>query len=168
MCNWDELVVGKVGLPPLARNKDSLMSENPVPERVVDIAKAVREAGGRALLVGGCVRDLIIGLDPKDWDVEVYGIEPAKLRAVLDDFGQVNVVGEAFTVYKLGPDLDVSLPRRERKSGRGHRAFVIEGDPSMTFEEAARRRDFTVNAILQDPLTGEIIDPFGGQEDLEM
>jgi tRNA nucleotidyltransferase (CCA-adding enzyme) len=137
-----------------------------IPEKVLALARAVHDAGGRALLVGGCVRDLIIGLQPKDWDVEVYGIEPASLRALLDQFGPVNVVGEAFTVYKLGADLDVSLPRRERKSGRGHRAFVIEGDPSMTFEDAARRRDFTVNAILQDPLTREIIDPFGGQEDI--
>lgn len=138
-----------------------------IPEKVVALAGAVRDAGGRALLVGGCVRDLIIGIQPKDWDLEVYGIEPARLRALLDEFGPVNVVGEAFTVYKLGADLDVSLPRRERKSGRGHRAFVIEGDPAMTFEDAARRRDFTVNAILQDPLTGEIIDPFGGQEDIK-
>jgi tRNA nucleotidyltransferase (CCA-adding enzyme) len=108
-----------------------------------------------------------MGHQPKDWDVEVYGVEPASLRALLDRFGPVNVVGEAFTVYKLGPELDVSLPRRERKSGRGHRAFVIEGDPSMSFEDATRRRDFTINAILQDPLTGEIIDPFGGQRDIE-
>ena len=136
------------------------------PERVVAIAGAVRDAGGRALLVGGCVRDLILRIEPKDWDLEVYGVEPARLRALLDEFGQVNVVGEAFAVYKLGPYLDVSLPRRERKSGRGHRAFVIEGDPSMTFEDAGLRRDFTVNAILQDPLTGEIIDPFGGQADI--
>jgi tRNA nucleotidyltransferase (CCA-adding enzyme) len=138
-----------------------------IPEKVVALAGAVRDAGGRALLVGGCVRDLLLGIQPKDWDLEVYGIEPAKLRALLDQFGPVNVVGEAFTVYKLGADLDVSLPRRERKSGRGHRAFVIEGDPSMTFADAARRRDFTVNAILQDPLTNEIIDPFGGREDLD-
>jgi tRNA nucleotidyltransferase (CCA-adding enzyme) len=138
-----------------------------IPEKVAAIARAVRDAGGRALLVGGCVRDLIMNIEPKDWDLEVYGIEPAALRALLDEFGQVNVVGEAFTVYKLGPDLDVSMPRRERKSGRGHRAFIIEGDPAMTIEEAARRRDFTVNAILQDPLTGEIIDPFGGQEDIK-
>jgi tRNA nucleotidyltransferase (CCA-adding enzyme) len=143
-----------------------MSSENLVPEKVVALASAVRDAGGRALLVGGCVRDLLMGRSPKDWDVEVYGIEPAKLRALLDQFGPVNVVGEAFTVYKLGPELDVSLPRRERKSGRGHRAFIVEGDPEMTIEEAARRRDFTVNAILQDPLTGEIIDPFGGQEDI--
>ena len=143
-----------------------MSSENLVPEKVVTLASAVRAAGGRALLVGGCVRDLLMGRSPKDWDVEVYGIEPAKLRALLDKFGPVNVVGEAFTVYKLGPELDVSLPRRERKSGRGHRAFIVEGDPEMTIEDAARRRDFTVNAILQDPLTGEIIDPFGGQEDI--
>ncbi len=138
-----------------------------IPEKVVALASAVRAAGGRALLVGGCVRDLLMSIEPKDWDLEVYGVEPARLRALLDEFGPVNVVGEAFTVYKLGPDLDVSLPRRERKSGRGHRAFVIEGDPSMSIEDAARRRDFTVNAILQDPLTGEIIDPFGGQEDIK-
>ena len=137
-----------------------------VPERVFALSSAIKEEGGRALLVGGCVRDLLLGQEPKDWDLEIYGVEPSKLRSVLDRFGQVNVVGEAFTVYKLGPDLDVSLPRRERKSGRGHRAFVIEGDPSMSFEEAARRRDFTINAILQDPLTGEIIDPFHGQQDL--
>jgi len=138
-----------------------------IPEKVIGLAQAVHEAGGRALLVGGCVRDLVMGQEPKDWDVEVYGIDPNKLRALLDQIGPVNVVGEAFTVYKLGVDLDVSLPRRERKSGRGHRAFVIEGDPSMTIEEAARRRDFTINAILEDPLTGEIIDPFHGRKDIE-
>jgi tRNA nucleotidyltransferase (CCA-adding enzyme) len=76
-------------------------------------------------------------------------------------------VGEAFTVYKLGSDLDVSLPRRERKTGRGHRAFVIDGDPTMSVEDATRRRDFTVNAILRDPLTDELIDPFHGLNDLE-
>ena len=139
----------------------------PVPEHVLALSRAVRDAGGRALLVGGCVRDLLMNAQPKDWDIEVYGLEPAGLRALLDQFGPVNVVGEAFTVYKLGPDLDVSLPRRERKSGRGHRAFVIEGDPSMTIEEATRRRDFTINAILQDPLTGEIIDPFAGQKHIQ-
>jgi tRNA nucleotidyltransferase (CCA-adding enzyme) len=138
-----------------------------VPTRVLELAAAIRAAGGRALLVGGCVRDELMQNQPKDWDVEVYGVEPARLRNLLDQFGSVNVVGEAFRVYKLGADLDVSLPRRERKAGRGHRAFVIEGDPEMTFREAASRRDFTINAILKDPLTGEIIDPFRGQVDLE-
>ena len=118
-------------------------------------------------MVGGCVRDRLMGREVKDWDVEVYGVAPARLRQLLDRLGTVNVVGEAFTVYKLGRDLDVSIPRRERKTGRGHRSYVIEGDPSMTVEEATRRRDFTVNAILEDPLTGEIIDPYGGRRDME-
>ncbi|MBV9923478.1 MAG: HD domain-containing protein [Acidobacteria bacterium] len=140
---------------------------SPVPEKILRLARAVREAGGRALMVGGCVRDRLLGREVKDWDVEVYGVEPASLRELLGRFGRVNVVGEAFTVYKLGQDLDVSLPRRERKTGRGHRAFYIEGDPSMSFEEAARRRDFTVNAILEDPLEGEIIDPHRGLADIK-
>jgi tRNA nucleotidyltransferase (CCA-adding enzyme) len=143
------------------------MAISPSPEKVILLSRAVRDAGGRALLVGGCVRDELMGVQPKDWDLEVYGVEPERLREILDQFGPVNVVGEAFTVYKLGHDLDVSMPRRERKSGRGHRAFVIEGDPSMSVAEAARRRDFTINAILKDPLTEEIIDPFDGRKDID-
>jgi tRNA nucleotidyltransferase (CCA-adding enzyme) len=138
-----------------------------IPDKVLSLAKTVRKEGGRALLVGGCVRDDLMGQPPKDWDVEIYGISPERLRVLLDAFGPVNVVGEAFTVYKLGAHLDVSLPRRERKTGRGHRAFFIEGDPEMSFEEATARRDFTLNAILQDPLTGEIIDPHNGRVDLD-
>src|SRR5437762_7265158 len=105
-----------------------------IPEIVLKLAEAIRDAEGRALLVGGCVRDELMGRQPKDWDVEVYGIEPVRLRELLDAFGPVNVVGEAFTVYKIGARLDVSLPRRERKTGRGHRAFFIEGDPQMEIE----------------------------------
>lgn len=136
-------------------------------DNVLSLAHAIHEAGGRALLVGGCVRDQLMGAQPKDWDLEVYDLDPARLREILDQFGPVNVVGEAFTVYKLGKHLDVSIPRRERKSGRGHRGFVIEGDPSMDVAEATRRRDFTINAILRDPLTGEIIDPYNGRSDIE-
>lgn len=143
------------------------MNSSQLPEKVILLSRAVRDAGGRALLVGGCVRDELMGVEPKDWDLEVYGVAPERLREILDQFGPVNVVGEAFTVYKLGHDLDVSMPRRERKAGRGHRAFVIEGDPSMDVAEASRRRDFTINAILKDPLTGEIIDPFGGRSDID-
>src|SRR5438552_6380580 len=137
-----------------------------VPEKILELAEAVHDAGGRALLVGGCVRDELMGRQPKDWDVEVYGIEPSRLKEMLDRFGEVNVVCEAFTVYKIGAHLDISLPRRERKHGRGHRAFIVEGDPAMSLEDATSRRDFTINAILKDPLTGEVIDPFRGREDL--
>src|SRR5215207_2646549 len=138
-----------------------------LPEKVSSLARAIHESGGRALLVGGCVRDQLMSTQPKDWDLEVYHLEPARLRQILDQFGPVNIVGESFTVYKLGKHLDVSIPRRERKSGRGHKAFVIEGDPAMSVAEATRRRDFTINAILQDPLTGELIDPFDGRRDIE-
>jgi tRNA nucleotidyltransferase (CCA-adding enzyme) len=143
------------------------MASSHFPEKVILLSQAIRAAGGRALLVGGCVRDELMGLLPKDWDLEVYGVAPERLREILDQFGPVNVVGEAFTVYKLGHDFDVSMPRRERKSGRGHRAFVIEGDPGMSVADASSRRDFTINAILKDPLTEEIIDPFAGRRDIE-
>ncbi|HEX6280451.1 MAG TPA: HD domain-containing protein [Pyrinomonadaceae bacterium] len=140
--------------------------------KVRRLAEFVRDSGGRAMLVGGCVRDELMGIAATDWDLEVYGVDPVQLRSILDAFASENdltidAVGESFAVYKLGPHLDVSIPRRERKAGTGHRGFVVEGDPDMSFEEACSRRDFTVNAILKDPLTGEIVDPFNGRIDIE-
>src|SRR5436190_4003831 len=138
-----------------------------LPTKIIDLAEAVRAAGGRAILNGGCVRDEIMGIPHKDWDIEVYGIEPEKLKEIITSFGEVKIVGEAFAVYKVGNDLDVSLPRRERKVAAGHRGFLVEGDPTMSFVEACSRRDFTINAILKDALTGEIVDPFDGRGDIE-
>lgn len=135
-------------------------------ERVLAIARAAAAAGGRALIVGGWVRDQLLGRASKDIDVEVYGIDAQSLRALLESLGRVETVGESFQVYKCG-DIDVSLPRRESKAGRGHRGFVITGDPAMRVEDAARRRDFTINAISFDPLTGDYLDPCGGRSDLE-
>jgi len=130
----------------------------------------VRARGGRALVVGGWVRDRLLGPDPgdgsKDLDLEVFGIPAADLPALLAPFGHVEPIGQSFPVYKIGT-VDIGLPRRESKAGRGHKGFVVEGDPSMSIEDAARRRDFTVNAIAWDPLTDEYIDPFGGRQDLE-
>src|SRR3954465_5250203 len=133
------------------------------------IAIAVRDAGGRALIVGGWVRDRLLALpepEKSNIDLEVFGVPGDRLRALLESFGRVEAVGESFQVYKVG-DIDVSLPRRDSKAGRGHRGFVVTGDPEMSIAEAARRRDFTVNAISQDPLTGEHFDPFDGRADLE-
>ena len=130
------------------------------------IARAIRDAGGRALIVGGWVRDRLMGHPSKDVDLEVYGIDAARLRALLSGFGSVNAVGESFTVYKVR-DIDVALPRRESKVGRGHRGFEVTGDPELSIEEAARRRDFTINAIARDPLTGEYLDPFAGRADIQ-
>lgn len=139
-----------------------------LPTKIIKLAEIVKANGGQAMLVGGCVRDELMGVEPKDFDIEVYGIEPLKLKEILKQFGRVDAVGESFTVYKIGNDLDVSLPRRERKVARGHKGFVVEGDPDMSFEEAAKRRDFTINAMMKDVLTGEIVDCYGGQEDLKL
>jgi tRNA nucleotidyltransferase (CCA-adding enzyme) len=136
-----------------------------LPDLARAIAQAVREDGGRALVVGGWVRDAILGHPSKDIDLEVFGMPAERLRSLLSEFGRVDTVGESFTVYKLG-DVDVSLPRRESKTGRGHTGFTVEGDPRLSIQDAARRRDFTVNAISLDPLTDELLDPFDGRRDL--
>jgi tRNA nucleotidyltransferase (CCA-adding enzyme) len=135
-------------------------------DAAVAIARVVREAGGRALIVGGWVRDRLMGHPSKDIDVEVFGIDAGRLKEILQRFGNVNTVGESFTVYKVG-GLDVSIPRRESKTGRGHKGFSVTGDPALSYEDAARRRDFTINAISWDPLTGEYVDPFDGRGDIE-
>lgn len=145
---------------------DSASREVSELERARRVAIAVREAGGRALIVGGWVRDRLLGHDSKDVDIEVYGLSADRLRSLLDTLGPVNTVGESFTVYKSN-DIDISLPRRESKVAPGHRGFEVTGDPAMSVAEASRRRDFTVNAIAWDPLTGEYIDPYDGRLDLE-
>ena len=136
------------------------------PESVLHIARAARDAGGRALVVGGWVRDRLLDLPSKDIDIEVFGLAAPTLLALLEREGRVDAVGEQFTVFKVR-DIDVALPRRESKRGRGHRGFDVQGDPSMSIEEAAGRRDFTINAISWDPLTDEYLDPCHGREDLE-
>jgi tRNA nucleotidyltransferase (CCA-adding enzyme) len=142
----------------------------PAPDDALALARAiaaeVRTRGGRALIVGGYVRDALMGRPSKDLDIEVFGLPAVDLKALLATWGQVNTVGESFTVFKV-QGLDVSLPRRESKVGRGHKGFEVHGDPALPFDEAARRRDFTINAIGWDPLTGEYLDPHGGRADLE-
>ena len=134
--------------------------------QALTVARLVRDAGGRALFVGGCVRDSLLGLAPKDYDIEVYGLAPDALRAALEREFRIDAVGESFCVFKLAhTQIDVSLPRTENKIGAGHRDFAVASDPHLSFAAAARR-DFTVNAIMRDPLTEEIIDPFDGVADL--
>ncbi len=130
------------------------------------IAELVRRHGGRALVVGGAVRDRLLGRASKDLDIEVFGVPGDALAGVLSELGRVDPVGQAFPVYKLGA-IDVALPRRESKTGHGHKGFAVVGDPSMSLDEASRRRDFTINAIAWDPLTGEYLDPWNGRADLE-
>jgi tRNA nucleotidyltransferase (CCA-adding enzyme) len=152
-------------MDPLAPATDAPGRPDPL-DTVRAIAAAARAAGGRALVVGGWVRDHLLGRESKDVDLEIYGLTAAAVRALLDRIGPVETAGESFTVYKVR-DIDVALPRRESKVAPGHRGFEVRGDPFLPFTEAFRRRDFTVNAIGWDPLTGEHIDPVGGRADLE-
>ena len=136
------------------------------------LAQACRARGGQAVLVGGAVRDLLRGQPVKDWDVEVFGIPLDALEALLRRHGQVNTVGKSFGVFKLSQPgspqgaVDVSIPRRDSKVGPGHTGIAIEGDPTMSHAEAARRRDLTINAMMLDLVDGTLIDPHGGAEDL--
>jgi tRNA nucleotidyltransferase (CCA-adding enzyme) len=139
-----------------------------LPEDLRAALDAVRRVG-RPRLVGGCVRDWLLGLEPKDFDVEVSGVTFDALHRALAPFGATDVVGRSFGVIKLrlgGTEHDFSLPRRESKTGAGHRGFTVAPDPELSDAEAAARRDFTVNAIALDPFSGALLDPHGGERDL--
>jgi tRNA nucleotidyltransferase (CCA-adding enzyme) len=137
---------------------------------VRDVARRVRDAGGRALLVGGCVRDALLGRADAvtDFDLEVFGLAPGRLQKILAARYRLDLVGLSFGVIKLHRfPIDIALPRRETKLGLGHKAFEMAYDPFLPIADAAARRDFTVNAIYRDPLTDEIVDPWQGRRDLQ-
>jgi len=142
-----------------------------IPTTVGCVMQTIESAGGRAFLVGGAVVDLILGSQPKDWDVEVYGLSYEQLEAVLVDY-RPKTVGKQFGILKLSEnttdslEVDVNVPRRESSIGIGHRDFDVELDHTMSPLEAARRRDLTINALYYDHESGEIVDHFGGLEDL--
>jgi tRNA nucleotidyltransferase (CCA-adding enzyme) len=141
-----------------------LISPAPPVRRALEL---LREAGGRPLLVGGSVRDARMGVPVLDYDVEVYGLGTRQIETALRrEFGVVTV-GAAFGVTKLKDlPVDVSVPRRESRTGAKHTDFEVKADPTMTPRDAAERRDFTINAIMWDPFTDEVIDPWGGLADL--
>jgi Poly A polymerase head domain/Probable RNA and SrmB- binding site of polymerase A len=125
--------------------------------------------GGTALLVGGFVRDQALGIESKDIDIEVHGsVDPWALVSRLRGHGKVDTVGQSFGVIKFGQEVDISFPRRDSKTGEGHTGFTVEFDPTMTVTEALSRRDFTINSMAIDAVTGELHDPFGGMEDLHL
>jgi tRNA nucleotidyltransferase (CCA-adding enzyme) len=141
-----------------------------LPLPIMDVCRAVASAGGRAWIVGGVVRDGLMGVESKDHDIEVHGIEIRALRPVLEKLGKVNAIGKSFGVFKLNIgdlDCDVSIPRHDNQVGPGHKDVAIVGNPFMGIESAARRRDLTINAIAYDPLRDEFVDPFGGMRDIE-
>lgn len=137
-------------------------------KKVKEIARKAAVAGGRAYYVGGFVRDRLLGLPTKDIDVEIHGIFPDQLREIVSSEGTVMEMGESFGIFSLkGTDIDIAMPRKETVTGRGHRDFDVSVDPFIGVEKAAARRDFTVNALMEDVLTGEVIDSFGGLNDLK-
>ena len=149
-----------------------------LPETVQALCAAIRVEGGRAFCVGGLVRDAIrvtegqLGqLGPvRDIDIEVHGVEADALQTLLERFGKVNLVGQSFAVFKVDTAaglLEVSLPRIDSKVGPGHKGIAVQGDPHMGIEQAARRRDLTINALAYDPIEDELLDPFGGLQDLK-
>lgn len=142
-------------------------SSHTLPAPLLLLAQRIREAGGRALVVGGSNRDALLNLAVKDFDVEVFGLEAPVLQALLTQHYRVHQIGASFGVFHL-PDLglDVSIPRKEEVRGPGHRDFTIDCDPFLSLEQASLRRDFTLNAIYRDPLTGEWLDPCNGIHDL--
>lgn len=144
----------------MAENKNSKMAKH--------IAKVVAKEGGRAFFVGGYVRDKLMGEEIKDIDMEIHGITPKKLSEILDGVGERLEMGASFGVFGLrGYDLDIAMPRKEEATGRGHKDFAIFVDPFLGTKKAAMRRDFTMNAMMEDVLTGELVDHFGGMDDLK-
>lgn len=144
------------------------IKSSPIYPTVEKVLNMVKNAGGRGMIVGGSVRDAILGKTPKDIDLEIYGLTPDQLQSTLSREFEVDAVGKAFGVLKLkGVDVDISLPRRDSKIGDGHKGFLVTPDKDMSFEEATSRRDLTINAVMFDPLKNEIIDPQGGIKDLE-
>ena len=141
-----------------------------IPEHVQGVVEAIRYAGGHTYLAGGAVRDNLLGIRSSDFDLEVYDLGSDELIQALLGLGNVDTVGQSFGIIMLHrpgyPPVEIALPRRENKQGRGHKGFMVEVDPTMSTFEATRRRDFTMNSMLLDLHTGELIDHHGGMEDL--
>jgi len=145
---------------------------NSIPKKLLQITEDIRSAGGRVFLVGGFVRDSLLGTlgEVRDFDIEVYRISQEKLLSILSNHGKPNLIGKAFGVVHLSRQnihYDFSFPRTESKTGIGHRAFDVQTDPNLSFEAAAKRRDFTINAMGMELPSLELIDPYNGCSDLE-
>ena len=142
-----------------------------LPSILLKISYALQAKGASAVVVGGAVRDMLLGIPVKDYDIEVYGLQKVEeLEAVLGTFGSVSSVGKSFGVVKLKSgtwEFDFSFPRTERKTGKGHQGFDVSVNGALDFKTAARRRDFTINAIGYEMQKCSLIDPYGGVEDIK-
>ncbi len=140
-----------------------------IPSGLKKALSLLKDKGGNCRLVGGCVRDALLGVAPTDFDVEVYGLEIDAIVETLKKAGKTDLVGKSFAVVKLwtqGAEYDFTVPRTESKSGTGHRGFKVQTDINLDPKVALQRRDFTINALQYDPDEGVVIDYFGGRDDL--
>jgi tRNA nucleotidyltransferase (CCA-adding enzyme) len=147
-----------------------MIDQNRIPSILLKIAKDIHNAGGLSFLVGGWVRDSLLGVESKDFDIEVHKISETQLLSILKKYGKAGIVGRAFGVYHFrvnGQDFDFSFPRTEAKVGAGHKGFVVRTDPSLNFEQASQRRDFTINAMGMRLPDLKLEDPHNGQIDLK-
>jgi len=141
-----------------------------LPPPLMSLCQHILQLNGKAWLVGGSVRDLMLDQTPKDYDIEVFGLEMSVLQTALNTLGRTELVGQQFGVLKLwmaGFEFDIALPRSEIKSGPGHRGFDVTPDPHISEYKASLRRDFSINAMMFDPLNNTLIDHHHGREDLE-
>jgi len=161
---------------PKPENYLQIMVESGLPEhaeaykKVLELCHIIEDEGGRALLIGGSVRDIFMGKAPKDFDLEIYGLEARGVERMIQQIGKVSLVGKAFPILKIflgnGMDIDISLPRADSKADAEHTEFAEKTDPHMSIKDAAQRRDFTINSMAADPLTAELYDYFNGIEDI--
>jgi tRNA nucleotidyltransferase (CCA-adding enzyme) len=135
-----------------------------------EIIDAIAQIGGTPYMVGGCVRDTFLGESPKDIDIEVYGVSYESLNSVLERFGKTDLIGVSFGIIKLttfsGEAYDFSLPRLDSKNGVGHKGFTVEVNKDLSLKEASARRDFTINSMSINMVTGELVDYYDGKKDL--
>jgi len=146
---------------PIQRTLSDMLHNVPL---ILAIVNEIKRHAGRVLLVGGGVRDLLLGIATNDFDCEVHDISLEQLEEILQRFGPVSLVGKSFGVLRVhGLDVDWSVPRRD-SAGRKPRVVI---DEQMTVEQAFVRRDLTMNAMGIDLITHELFDPFNGEEDLK-
>ncbi len=138
-------------------------SLSPIDSRDLDLILKSLPSHAKPYLVGGCVRDLLLGMTPKDFDIEIHHITIDDFEYCMQKLG-AHGVGKSFFIYKLG-SFDIGLPRSESKTGDGHRGFSVQLESDLT--KALRRRDFTMNAIMIDLQSFEIVDLFGGVKDIK-
>ena len=166
---YGKIIYGKITFSEMKTIGEQLIVVEP---QIRELIQKLNKQGHRALIVGGAVRDALLGIAPKDIDIEVYNISYNDLMQFLSHFGKVNLVGKKFGVIKFHPtgsemDYDFSIPRKENKVGIGHTEFEIIFDKDMSPKDAALRRDFTINSLGYDPIENKIYDYFGGQEDIK-